>query len=168
MSLRLLRPLLGNKKYAKLLGVEIGENTRIYLKEWGSEPFLITVGCNCTITNGVRFLTHDGATSLVRQDGVRFQRYGRIEIGDNVFVGIDSIILPGVRIASNSVVAAGSVVTKDVEEGTIVGGNPAKVIKKFQEYRDAVVSSGCRDDVPSSALTYKERVCFYIDMVEKK
>lgn len=50
-------------------------------------------------------------------------------IGDNVWIGERSIILKGVRIGNNAVVAAGSVVTKDVPENTIVGGNPAKIIK---------------------------------------
>ena len=56
-----------------------------------------------------------------------------ITIGDNVWVGGNSVILPGVHIGSNSVIAAGSVVTKDVPEWSVVGGNPCRVIRKITE-----------------------------------
>jgi len=55
---------------------------------------------------------------------------------DNCFLGSESIILPGVMIGPNAVVAAGAVVTKDVSEGSIVGGNLAKVIGKLEDLLD--------------------------------
>jgi maltose O-acetyltransferase len=58
---------------------------------------------------------------------------GDIHVGDNVFIGSDSVILPGITIGNNSVVAAGSVVTRNVEENTLVGGVPAKIIKNICE-----------------------------------
>lgn len=58
-----------------------------------------------------------------------------ITIGDNVFLGLRSIVLPGVRVGSNSIVAAGAVVVSDVEPGSVVGGVPAKFIKKVSDYR---------------------------------
>ena len=58
--------------------------------------------------------------------------FGRIEIGNNCFIGARCIIMPGVTIGKHSVVAAGSVVTKDGPPDTMVGGVPAKIIKKLQ------------------------------------
>jgi tetrahydrodipicolinate N-succinyltransferase len=59
---------------------------------------------------------------------------GKIDIRDNVFIGYNAVILPNVTIGPNAIVAAGSIVTKDVPPGTIVGGNPAKVIGSVEEY----------------------------------
>src|SRR6201981_1609889 len=57
---------------------------------------------------------------------------GPVKIGDNVWIGMNAVILKGVMIGENSVVAAGSVVTKSVEPNTVVAGNPAVVMKDFQ------------------------------------
>ena len=54
-----------------------------------------------------------------------------VAIGDNVWIGTHSLILPGVKIGSNSIIASGSVVTKSVPSGVVVGGNPAKIIKEL-------------------------------------
>ena len=62
---------------------------------------------------------------------------GDIVIEDNVFIGTNVVVLPGVRIFKNSVVAAGAVVTHDVEVNTIVGGIPAKIIRKLDESSDS-------------------------------
>lgn len=62
---------------------------------------------------------------------------GKIEIGDNVFMGARSMILPGLKIGDGAVIGAGAVVTKDVAPGDIVGGNPAKFIKK-REYKSSI------------------------------
>ncbi|MGV1055690.1 acyltransferase [Clostridium perfringens] len=58
---------------------------------------------------------------------------GKIEVFDNVFIGANSIIMYNVKIGPNAIIAAGSVVTKDVEPGTIVGGVPAKVIGNINQ-----------------------------------
>ena len=60
----------------------------------------------------------------------------KTSIGNNVFIGAKSIIMYGVNIGNNVVVAAGSVVTKDVPDGSIVGGNPAKIIGSFDELKE--------------------------------
>lgn len=84
----------------------------------------------------VKFYTHDIAWFMFeyeQQDRDSFGPYREpIEVYDNVFIGADSIILPGVKIGPNSVVGAGSVVTKDVMPGSIVGGSPAKKIGEYE------------------------------------
>ena len=119
---------------ARKLGVSVGDNCRIYTHNFGSEPFLISIGNKVTITSGVRILTHDGATWLVEnRDGARYQRYGRVSIGNNVFIGINSIIMPDIEIDDNVVIGAGSVVTKSIPSNSVYAGNPAKYICSFNK-----------------------------------
>ena len=63
-------------------------------------------------------------------------KYNRITILENCFIGFGAIILPGVNIGPNSVVAAGSVVVRDVPQNTVVGGNPARFLKSIEEYAE--------------------------------
>ena len=66
--------------------------------------------------------------------GGKFEQYvGSVEIFDNCFLGANSTFLYNVKLGPNAIVAAGSVVTKDVPEGCVVGGNPAKVIGKYED-----------------------------------
>lgn len=62
--------------------------------------------------------------------------FGKIIVNDNVYIGTGSYILPGVTIESNVIIAAGSVITKSVPSGTIVGGNPARIISSIESYKD--------------------------------
>jgi maltose O-acetyltransferase len=99
----------------------------------------ITVGDRCVISNGVCLLTHDYS-----MDGVAERRFGRneenlvrsapIEVGDLAFIGMNSMILPGVTIGPGAVVGAGSVVTRDVPADTVVAGNPATVVSDTEAY----------------------------------
>lgn len=100
-----------------------------------SEPKLVSIGNNVSISANVRFITHDVIQSMLQQ--MNDSRYpagkngfymGKIEVLDNVVIGADVTILYNVRIGPNALVAAGSVVTKDVPEDAIVAGNPARVV----------------------------------------
>lgn len=94
--------VFGGVASARKRGAKIGTGCRIYIFQLGTEPFLISIGDNVRITSGVRILTHDGSTALVNDaQGRRYQNYKPVAIGSNVFVGINSIILPGVSIANN-------------------------------------------------------------------
>ena len=107
-----------------------------------AEPYLIRIGNNVTFAKGVELITHDGGTRVFRKNHSKWEPgmgiYGPIEIGDNVFVGVNSIILPNVTIGSNVVIGAGSVVTKNIPSNVIVAGNPAKIINSIDEYIDRV------------------------------
>ncbi|MGD7043173.1 acyltransferase [Jeotgalibacillus proteolyticus] len=122
---------------AREKGVKVGEGCRFFSTNFSSEPYLIEIGNNVTITVGVRFITHDGGMWTVRKmlDEYKYANIiGKITIGNNVFIGMDSIILPGVNIGENSIVAAGSVVTKSFAKNSIIGGNPAKKISDINSY----------------------------------
>ena len=150
--------LLGGVSYAKLLGAKVGNNCRIYSYSLGSEPFLIEIGDYVTITSGVRILTHDGATWLMRDKKGRRFLYKKVIIKNNVFVGVNSIIMPGVIIEDNVIVAAGSVVTKSIPQGSVVAGNPAKIISKYKDIEAKALSEYVSEKDIDYKLPYKARV----------
>lgn len=141
MMLRMILIRNGRKKAKFLKKANIfhsfGENCSWTSFRLPSEPYLISVGNNVIVTAGVRFVTHDMIHNTLREAGLPYCKnhihYGKIEILDNVMLGADSIIMYGTKIGPNAIVAAGSVVTKDVPEGVIVGGNPARVIGTLEE-----------------------------------
>ncbi len=134
-------------KIARKMGVrftaEEGKDKCRILSEplgvFGSEPYLITIGERVEITAGVRFITHDGAAWCLRNYDKRFTELdllGPIKVGNNVFIGNNAIILPGVTIGDNVIIGAGSVVTKDIPSGSVAAGVPARVIKSMSDYAE--------------------------------
>ena len=121
-------------------GANIGRNNRIMVRSLGDDPYLIKIGNHCSISSNVAFITHDGGGWIFTQEIPSLQRFGRIEIKDNCYLGMNCIILPGVTIGPNSVVGAGSVVTKDVSANAVFAGNPAKRIKGIEEYREEILA----------------------------
>lgn len=119
--------------YARHIGVTVGEKCLIGTRYWSSEPYLITIGNNVQVTDNVHFFTHGGG-HIIRQIYHNYDAFGKIKVCDNVYIGSNSLIMPGVTIGEGSLVAAGSVVTKSVAPKTVVGGNPARVICSVEEY----------------------------------
>lgn len=116
-------------------GMNIGNNVHIYSDIFSKEPYMISIDDNTTISGNVTLVTHDNSISKYLPQYTDI--FGKISIGKNCFIGMGSMILAGVSIADNTIVAAGSVVTKSViEEGTIVGGAPAKLIGKISELKE--------------------------------
>jgi acetyltransferase-like isoleucine patch superfamily enzyme len=123
--------------YAKYIGVNMGENIHIYgnpLGMFSTEPWAITLGNNVHITREVLFITHDGGTLLYRKKYPKLEITSPIVVGNDVYIGVRSIILPGVTIGDNCVIGAGSLVTKDIPANSVVGGVPAKLIKSSFDY----------------------------------
>lgn len=118
--------------YARHIGVNIGENNLINKRHWSSEPYLITVGNNCQLTD-CKIFTHGGG-NVVRRNHPDFDCFGKVVIGDYVYIGSSALIMPGVTIGDGALVAAGSVVTKSVPPGMVVGGNPAKILCTTEDY----------------------------------
>lgn len=112
-------------EYARKLGVKVGEECRFTGNpRWGSEPWLIQVGNHVLLSAEVNFVTHDAGTFLFR-DTEEYKdvfKFAPIVIHDNCFIGMRSTLLPGIEIGPNSVVAAGSVVTRSVHLEKSGGG----------------------------------------------
>jgi len=126
-------------KKCKKLGMQIADDCRLIdIPDFGSEPFLISIGKHVTVSSRVTFVNHDGGTWVFRQQpkykGVI--KFGRITIHDNCFIGHGVVIMPGVSIGPNSVVGTGAVVTKDVPPNTVAVGIPAKPIMTVEEYAE--------------------------------
>ena len=105
---------------------------------FGSEPYLITIGDNTTISFDCAFVTHDAATRVIRNlpDGnPETVIYGPINIGQNCFIGCRSVVLPGVTIGDNCIIGAGSIVNKDIPSNSVAAGIPCKIICSIDEYR---------------------------------
>ena len=122
-------------KFAKKIGVNINGSLHLYGRvEWSTEPWIITLGNNVHITDGVKFLTHDGGTLLFRDRVPDLEITKPIVVGDNVYIGNNTIILPGVTIGSNVVIGAGAIVSRDIPDNSVAVGVPARVIKTAEEY----------------------------------
>lgn len=134
--LQMFKPL----EYAKRIGVNMPDGgVHLYGKiAWSTEPWIITLGNNVHITDGVKFITHDGGTLLYRSIVPDLEITKPISVGNNVYIGNNVLILPGVTIGNNVVVGAGAVVTKDVPDNVVVAGVPARVIKSAEEYFDKI------------------------------
>lgn len=135
------RRLIGEEKYARSLGVKIGKGCEIYSGIiWGSEPYLIKIGNNVRITQGCKFVTHDGGLWVLRRKYKKpnIDKFGKITIGNNVHIGWNSIIMPGVKIGNNVVIGCGSIVTKDIPDNCVYAGVPAKKIEDIETYYNKI------------------------------
>lgn len=133
------------RRYLSSKGVSLGKNSIVYNTTFSSsskgDKFYI--GDNCTIT-GCTLLGHDASPTLFIPElvnspepwliGARRSYRKPIKIGNNCFIGYGSIILPGVIIGNNVVIAAGSVVTSNIPDNSVYGGNPAKLIKPIDVF----------------------------------
>lgn len=107
-----------------------------------SHCWLITIGNDVTMAPRVHILAHD--TSTCHHLG--YARIGRVDIGDNVFIGADTVVLPGCSIGENSVIGANSTVTKSIPANVVAAGNPAKEICSTTDYierNSARMKNGC-------------------------
>lgn len=150
--------------YLRKKGVEIGEKCEIYkTASFGSEPYLIKIGNHVRVNSGVVFVTHDGGYWVLRDEkagfGAEFKeadKFGRIVIEDNVHIGTNAIIMPGVTIGENSVIACGAVVTHDVSPNSVWGGVPARLIESLEEYASKAREHMCstKSMTPEEKKTY--------------
>ena len=125
-----------------------------------TEPWLITIGDNVTLTHGVVVLTHDYGWSVLKKNGVLkgsvLGSQAPVKIGNNVFVGVNAVITKGVSIGDNVIIGAGSIVTSDCESNGVYAGNPAKKIMSIDEYADKREKKQF-DEAKKLAIAYRRR-----------
>lgn len=126
------------EKYARFIGVKIGSNCKIATRYFGSEPYLIEIGNNVQVTDDVRFFCHGGGWNF-RAKYPDFDYFGKIKVGDNVYIGNCALIMPGVTIGNNVMVGAGAVVTRSVPDDAIMAGNPARIVGNVNELEQRVL-----------------------------
>ena len=126
------------EKQARHDGVKIGKRCNIKKVSFGSEPYLVSIGNHVQITDDVKIFTH-GAGWVLRDKYPDLDLFGKVEIKNNVYIGNNSLIMPGVTVGSNVIVAAGSVVTKSVPDNVVIAGNPAKIISSFELFEERMI-----------------------------
>lgn len=165
----LLRKLIFGKKatsetyivYLRSKGAKIGKGVKIYSPNHTSIdecfPFMLTIGDNANITHSVHILNHDFSWSVIKkQTGECLGGVGKVEIGNNVFIGVGSIILMNTKIGNNVIVGAGSVVHGEIPDNSVIAGSPAKVICSLDKYIEKRKQKQY-EEAQEIAIEYKKR-----------
>lgn len=155
--LRIAYYFLSNYKFAKLSGVVMGKNCKIGTKKLGSEPYLITIGDDFYTSSNIQFITHDGSVNVLRNSYSEHKTadlFGRIKIGNNVFIGYGCTILPGSIIADNVIVGANTVVKGSLKSNSVYAGVPARYICSLDEYKQKIQSKL----VPTKGMSAEDKM----------
>lgn len=147
-------------------GAEIGRNLVLHgdLATFGTEPYLIKVGDDCLFAWGVKLVTHDGGINVLSKlgkfGGNKADKLGQIVIGNNVYLGMSSMVMPGVSIGDNTIVGARAVVTKSLPSNCVAVGVPARVICTIDEYYEK-----CKKYVRyTSDMSMEEKRAYYANV----
>lgn len=118
--------------YLRNQGVKIGENSIILYPSYVDArlPYLVEIGSNVVISLNSTILTHDSATAFAGD----MIKVGTVTIGDNCFIGANCTVLCGVNIGKNTIIGAGSVVNRDIPDGSVYGGNPIRHICQTEKF----------------------------------
>ena len=115
-------------------GMKVGKNfvrmNRVIIDD--SHSWLISIGDDVTLAPRVHIIAHDASTTV----HLGYTKIGCVMIGNRVFVGAESVILPGVSIGDDVIIGANSTVTHDIPSGMVVAGSPARIICTTKEYLD--------------------------------
>ena len=139
---KLFPKLINSSEYTKHLkqkGVEIGVGTFFFSPSTTiidtQRPWMLKIGKYCKITHGSTILCHDYSRSVLRMKYSEIiGEAAKTQIGDNVFIGVNSTILMGSKIGNNVIIAANSVVSGIIPDDSVIAGNPAKVIRSLIEH----------------------------------
>lgn len=158
--LRTIFVLLPNALRIRMLraqGVTIGSDCLVHTPYFGVEPYLVVIGDHVAISSGTEFITHD-AVGWLFPDHPHMGLFGAIRVGSNTFFGMKCTILPGTTIGSNCVIGAGSVVRGEIADGSVVMGNPGRVVMSTAMLKELLVNSRNRLDTHLLSSQEKRRV----------
>jgi acetyltransferase-like isoleucine patch superfamily enzyme len=133
-----------NLEVCKAKGMKVGKNFNMPENvNFGTEPYLIEIGDYVNIAAGVRFVNHGGTTTLLRRlPGYEDARiFGRIKIGNNCTIGLNSVIMQDVQIGDNCILGANSVLSQSMPPNSVFIGNPAQYLCSIEEYGDIVLNN---------------------------
>ena len=156
---KILKKIIGRKNIFDILlenGLVCGDNffmNRGCLIDF-SHCWLIKIGNDVTLAPNVTILAHDASTTK----HLGYTKIAKVTIGNNVFIGAGSLILPGVKIGDNVIIGAGSIVTKDVPSDSVALGSPSKVISKTKEYVESNKNKIHKENTFSDEYTLKGRI----------
>lgn len=167
LSLTVNRNYNSKITYLRKEGAQIGEGTRLIcdVSSFGSEPYLIKVGNDCLLADGIHLITHDGGVKVLSDmnyfNGERMDIIAPINIGNNVYIGTGACIMPGVTIGNNVIIGAAAVVTKNIPDNSVAVGVPAKVIKSIDQYYEQAKLKGKL--YPTAKMNRKEKKEYFKD-----
>lgn len=145
---------LSDEEYARRLGVKIGKHCYISTRRFPAEAYLITIGDYVRIAPNTMFFTHGGLWSIRKKyNDQTLDYFGKITIGDYTYIGEGCMIMPGVKIGSNVIVGAGSVVTKSIPDGCMVAGNPVRIIGNTEVFYNRIKKM----DVKTAKLSFDRK-----------
>lgn len=163
------RSKLAKVEYLRKQGAIIGDGTELNCSTtaFGTEPYLIEVGRLCLFAAGVQFFTHDGGVAVLNRlnvfgSGVEKDKMGRIKIGNNVYIGTNALVMPGVEIGDNCVIGAGAIVSKNIPSNSVAVGVPAKVICSIEEYAERAM----KKTYATAGMTKEQKKNFLINNVK--
>lgn len=148
------------------MGLKVGKNfnPQLGVELDPSHCWLIEIGDNVTIAPHVQVLAHDASTCFL----VGYAKIGKVKIGDNVFIGANSVILPNVQIGDNSIIGAGSVVCQSVPPNVVYGGNPATFIMTIEEFKNKHEKLLKDSTVFSEKYTLRENISSELKQEQKE
>jgi len=143
--------------------VVLGNDCRLINVDFGSEPWLVSLGDHVSASD-CNFVTHDGGVWVFRPEMPDMDVIAPIRVGNNVFIGLGVVILPGVTIGNNVVVGAGSIVTADVPDNSLVAGIPARQLSDIETYRRKSIARA----VNTHSMDEKTKRSFFVGKFVEK
>lgn len=149
-------------RHLREAGARIGNDVIIYAPAHTlideSYPWMLSIGDHVRICQGVILLAHDYAWSVLKvaKQGRILGASGRVTIGNNVFIGMNTIVTRGITIGNHVIIGAGSVVTKDCQDNGVYAGNPARRIAELDDYLKKRTEAQV-EEARELAVAYEER-----------
>lgn len=160
-------------KYARKIGVKVGKNCRFNRNiSFGSEPYLISIGNHVSFSvRGATFITHEGGHWVLKGLDKKYEDtfgFGRITIGDNVFIGSGVTFLRGVTVGENVIIGACSLVNKSLPANGVYAGVPAKYICSIDEWKEKFLAEMPEFDRENYYSNNKEEVLKIVDQFKTR